>query len=265
MYKIGILIPSTSKHRNWTTIQETYLTKYTIKTFLMTYNEEHTYIFYIGIDENDYILDNSDNQNKIMKIIDQYSNIEIKFIQMTNIQKGHLTKMWNILFQKAYHENCDYFFQCGDDISFETKNWINDSILTLKKHNNIGLTGPINNNFRILTQAFVSRKHMEIFGSFFPEIIINWCCDDWYNLVYKPNYFFPLNKHYCINKGGKPRYEINNNSNFKYEINKNITQLRNKVAILAEKDKIILHNFISINKNKKKNNKFNYLFLKQLN
>ena len=33
-------------------------------------------------------------------------------------------------------------------------------------NNDLGLAGPINNNNRILTQAFVSRKHMEIFGWF---------------------------------------------------------------------------------------------------
>ena len=73
----------------------------------------------------------------------------------------------------------------------------------LQLHDNIGLTGPINNNHRILTQSFVSTmQHMEIFGWYFPEEIINWCCDDWYNLVYQPNYFYPLINHFCGNYGG---------------------------------------------------------------
>ena len=54
----------------------------------------------------------------------------------------------------------------------------------LEENNNIGLTGPINNNSSILTQAFVSRRHMLIFGWFFPEEIKNWYCDDWYNIIY---------------------------------------------------------------------------------
>ena len=33
--------------------------------------------------------------------------------------------MWNILFKKAYNDNCDYFYQCGDDILFKTKGWNN--------------------------------------------------------------------------------------------------------------------------------------------
>ena len=34
--------------------------------------------------------------------------------------------MWNHLFHNAYEDNCDYFFQCGDDIMFTTKNWVKD-------------------------------------------------------------------------------------------------------------------------------------------
>ena len=73
------------------------------------------------------------------------------------------------------------------------------------------MVGPINNNARILTQSFVSRKHMELFGYYFPPEIINWCCDDWINDVYRAiNQFFPLRNHICINVGGEPRYNINN-------------------------------------------------------
>ena len=129
---------------------------------------------------------------------------------------------------KAYDEQCEYFFQCGDDIYFTTKGWVNDSIKMLQDNKDIGLTGPINNNNRILTQAFVSRKHMEIFGWFFPEEIINWCCDDWYNWVYQPNHFYPLNNHYCSNLGGEPRYDIDNRKEFRIMMNDNLRQLREK-------------------------------------
>ena len=44
--KIGLLIPSTSKNRIWKKIEESYLYMYTMKSFLLTYDKEHTYIFY---------------------------------------------------------------------------------------------------------------------------------------------------------------------------------------------------------------------------
>ena len=190
-HKIGLLILTTSKNRdNWATLKDTYLFNLTLKTFLLSQDKEHKYIFYIGIDKNDRIFDNIENQNQIFRFSNAFKNIEFKFIIMENISAGHVTMMWNKLFKIAYNENCDYFFQCGDDISFKTKGWVNSAINILKKNNNIGLTGPRNNNMRILTQAFVSRKHMEIFGYFFPAEITNWCCDDWYNHIYKPNHFF---------------------------------------------------------------------------
>ena len=132
---------------------------------------------------------------------------------MDNIDKGHLTLMWNKLFNIAYEDKCDYFFQCGDDIEFKTKGWINYCIQTLQKTDNCGLTGPIDeNNPQLLTQSFISRKHMELFGYYFPPEIMNWYCDDWINEIYKSiNKYYPLKNHLCINRGGEPRYHINHN------------------------------------------------------
>ena len=245
-YKVALLIPCTSKGREWKNIKESYLYEFSIKTFLLTQSKEHQYKFFIGYDENDPIFDNKESHNEINRFSKAFSNVSFEFIKLEDVKKGHLTKMWNILFQKAYDEQYDYFFQCGDDILYATKGWINDCINTLLKNKNIGLTGPINNNARILTQAFVSRKHMEIFGWFFPEEIINWCCDDWYNMIYQPNHFFPLHNHFCSNQGGEPRYTIDNNDDFRKEIQKNVIELRVKTCKLAENHKKILKNFINI-------------------
>lgn len=211
--KIGILIPSTSRGRDWSTYKETYLYQYTLKTFLLHYDKEHQHTFYIGIDKNDPIYDHDDVKMKMKRFISIMKNVDIEFIYMDGITKGHLTVMWNRLFDKAFDDGCDYFFQCGDDIEFKTSGWINECIQTLAKTNDYGLVGPINNNNRILTQSFVSRKHMELFGFYFPPEIINWCCDDWINDIYKRLHrFFPLQQHLCINIGGDPRYIINNDN-----------------------------------------------------
>ena len=236
--KIGLLIPTTSKGRKWSTIKDSYLYNLTFKTFLLTQDPEHEYVFYIGIDNDDPIYDKEQQQLLInFNII--FKNVSVKFIYL-NCSKGHLTKMWNILFRQAYEEDCDYFYQCGDDINFKTKGWVNDCILTLCKNNDVGITGPINNNNMIITQAFVSRTHMKIFNYFFPEEIINWGCDDWYNWVYKPNHFFPLKKHFCSNEGGDPRYDINNNACFRLNYSENVLKIRNFSKNLAEKHKLLI-------------------------
>ena len=109
-YKIALLIPCTSKGRNWSSVKETYLTNYSIKTFLLTQNKEHTYKFYIGIDEGDLIFDNQKNQDEIKRLSKVFKNVEFEFIKMENVAKGHLTKMWNILFQKLMMKNVITFF-----------------------------------------------------------------------------------------------------------------------------------------------------------
>jgi hypothetical protein len=234
--KIGCIIPATSKNRPWTSVEESYLYTTTLKSFMITYSNKHKYIFYIGIDTNDPIYDNTENKEKLIKFCKTMKNIDIEFIYMDGITKGHLTVMWNRLFEKAYKDDCDYFFQCGDDIEFKTKKWVNECIDTLQKSNNIGVVGPINNNANILTQSFVSRKHMDLFGYYFPPEIINWYCDDWINNVYRGiNRFYPLIHHLCINVGGTPRYDINNetynsNENFNQKCNE-INQLCNSIVL----------------------------------
>ena len=123
-------------------------------------------------------------------------NINIQFISSKGISKGWVTKMWNKAFKKAYNDGCDYFYQCGDDIEFLDKGWVNKSIRVLLARKNIGVTGPIDwgrELFKqkhkceqkfLLTQTFVSRKHMDFFGFYFPEEIKNWYCDDWMTYVY---------------------------------------------------------------------------------
>jgi len=235
--KIGLLIPSTSNGRDWKTMEESYMYRHTITTFLQTMDQEHEYIFYIGVDRGDRIYDNANEFNKINVLVSGNPNISIRSVCMDGIEKGYLTKMWNILFKRAYDDECHYFFQCGDDIAFKTCGWINDCILTLQKSNNVGMTGPINNNARILTQTFVSRRHMEIFGFYFTEDLINWYCDDWINGVYKKaNKFFPLLNQLCENLGGIPRYDVNNDRFFTSQFIKKRQTLEKKCNLLIERD-----------------------------
>lgn len=245
--KIALLIPSTSRGRDWSSVKETYLLKYTMKTFGITQDKEHTYRFYIGIDRGDPIYDKNDVRVYLEKLASVLHNTSIEFIYMDNIAKGHLTVMWNRLFKKAYEDGCDYFFQCGDDISFETNGWVNACIEELVKSDGYGMAGPMNNNTRILTQCFVSRRHMELFGFFFPEEIINWCCDDWINSVYiDVRMFYPLASHYCINVGGEPRYLINNDGGFRMRFKKSVEKLRSDTKKISDRDIIKLKEKLNI-------------------
>lgn len=138
-------------------------------------------------------------------------NVTIEFISMENIEKGHLTKMWNQLYKLAYNEGYEYFYQSGDDIEYKSKGWIKKCIKSLQLNNNIGIAGPYNGHPYLLTQVMITRKHYDIFGYLFPEEIKNWYCDDWINELYygiNPKYRITLINDKCINIGGEPRYSI---------------------------------------------------------
>jgi len=224
-YKIGIIIPSTTKGINGCRdYKGTYLYKIFLKSFYNTYtlkcnNKTLYYTIYVVVDDDDKIYSNEEDIIKIKSFISLLKNVEIKFISSAGIPKGWVTKMWNRAFKQAYDDGCDYFYQCGDDIEFLDKDWVDISILTLEKNNNIGVTGPHDygrelkkqqrcsgwQNF-IMTQTFVSRKHMEYFNFYFPPEIKNWFCDDWITYLYGSlKKCYPL-KCRIINRGGMPRY-----------------------------------------------------------
>ena len=207
--KIAFLIPSTTRKRPWRKMEDTYLYKIFARSFIDTLNENMDYTIYIHIDKNDRIYSKSTERYKLLSLIGDKA--KIKFYSNGQISKGYLTQMWNYLFKFAYDDGNDYFYQCGDDIYFNNKDWLVECIDQLKKQKDIGICGPINPpNYRILTQTLVSRKHWEIFGFYFPPQIKNWWCDDWINYVYYPNYIDKFHLIEAENKGGSPRYSLPN-------------------------------------------------------
>lgn len=237
--KVAFLIPSTTKNRPWKKIEETYL--YTVfgESFLNTLSDDIDYSIYINIDIDDPIYSKKEEKEKFERFIGEKA--KIKWIDDGYVEKGFLTLMWNYLFEKALEDNNEYFYQCGDDIWFENKDWIKECIEKMKKQNNIGICGPINPpNYRILTQTLVSRKHYEIFKCYFPIQIKNWWCDDWINYVYYPNYVTKLKNLKAVNKGGEPRYSKPNEMLYR--------KYRHICLKLVKKGKNVLNSYIIDNK-----------------
>lgn len=221
--KIGIIIPSTNKNLNITSYLKTYFMSIFLSSFLKTRCLDYKIIpifckIYLIIDHDDPIYSQNEERNMIKKIIDPIQNLDIEFILNETVEKGWVTQLWNIGFKKAFDEKCDYFLQCGDDIDFLDKEWLSELIDIMKSHNDIGITGPFDwGRYKfaidqgkqtkfILTQSFVSKKHMEIFGFYFPEEIKNWYCDDWITKIYMNANKLWFCKKRIINKGGNPRY-----------------------------------------------------------
>ena len=53
--KIGVLIPSTSRNRNWNSIKDSYLYNCLIKSLLLTCDTGYKYHVYVVVDDDDPI------------------------------------------------------------------------------------------------------------------------------------------------------------------------------------------------------------------
>ena len=236
--KLAILIPITSKNMKWNNLSQTYLLNYTLKTFLQTKNDEFEYCFYLGIDKDDHFFS---NDNVINELKDTFEKINIKL----NIEIGHLPKILNTLYKKAYGDGYDYFFKCDDNIQFQTNNWVLDSINILKLNNNIGVSGPTDNiqvNNPLIILPMVSRKHYEIFKSFFPESIEKYNYNKWISYVYFPNHFYKLNQHHFLKISSKKILNELDDSDIKH-----LSTDLNTKHLFDELDKgyIILNNYLN--------------------
>jgi hypothetical protein len=189
MIHIAILVPICSRNRNYTTLQDIPLLTCLYNSFLQTKNANYTYDFFIGFDDDDLFYN-----THYTELLHHFPNV----YKLEGCQHAPATA-WNKLAQYAYTfptTTFDYFFQVGDDIVLKTNNWTTVFVEKLKLYNDVGVVGPcnlLNYSQRIsagkpyvIENAFVSRKHLDIFGFFFHPNIKNWYCDDWLTQVYKP-------------------------------------------------------------------------------
>jgi hypothetical protein len=227
---IGFLIPTTSKNRNYKIPLDSDFFKILLTSIKKTnLNPKYNYIFYLGFDDDDYFYNT--HYNDIINVFNKLNikNSKIKLIKIHN-KKGKVGQIWSYLAAIAYN-TCDYFYQLGDDINILTSGWEDSFINKLRESNNIGVVGPNDINYnRILTQSFVHKTHLDIFGYYFPTEIVNWYIDDWITEVYSPKYMTKFNNINVNNSGGPPRY--------------NITHNREIYIKCVSRDKIKLNNYI---------------------
>ena len=213
--KIAVIIPVTSNKCNFNYFKDTDLLNILFKSFFTTYDLNHEYKFYLGIDSDDKLYQDNTVQNDIKKFINVMKNTSIEILTIDSLNKGNVCFIWNELFKKAYIDNYDYFVQIGSDIYFQDKDWVNSCIDLLKQNNDIGVVGmadmgrkKYNPNDTLLTQSFVSRKHMDIFEFYYPHEFKNWFIDDWISEIYEQNNRKFIIPHRIYNCGGQHRYNI---------------------------------------------------------
>lgn len=206
---IGIIIPTTSRKRNYTSVENIDFFRILFNSFLKTSNKsgKYKYFFYLGYDDDDnYFINNKENIERYFQN-NKEQNMYLNLVMIENMQ-GKVGKIWSKLAHIA-SKNCQYLYQLGDDIQIISSGWEDIFIKKLSETNNIGVTGPLDLiNTKILTQSFVHITHLKIFGYYFPDEIENWYIDDWITNIYNPERITDIK---VINSGGCPRYNINNN------------------------------------------------------
>lgn len=94
---------------------------------------------------------------------------------------------FNFMMAAAAEDGADYLYRVNDDTQFATP-WVVQSVRTLRTYSppNVGVVGPVcrEGNTAILTHDLVHRKHLEIFGIYYPPILSDWWMDDWITHVY---------------------------------------------------------------------------------
>ena len=229
LYKIGLIIPTTSNKRNYNDVINIDFFNIFMKNFLKNINNKYEYTIYLGYDDDDkFYLENLNKIKQHFNNITKNENIKLVTIKLSGF-RGKLGMIWSKLARKAVNDNCDYLYQIGDDVIIMDSNWEDTFINKLQEMKNIGVVGPYDiNNHRILTQSFVHKTHLDIFDDYYPKEIINWHIDDWITMVYRPNNSHRIDNIKVKNIGGNERYTIVNKKNILKKLLKRDINIVNK-------------------------------------
>lgn len=214
--RIAVLVPVTSRNRELREVAEADIVRLFLPSFVETASwvQGLEYEIYVGVDDIDPFYGESENQRALLEecrraLRGRPASIACHTFGGT----AHAPcRVWNELFTRAYRDGADYFYQMGDDVSLVTPGWTGSFIRALQSNPvlpGLGVTGPLETVAKtILTQAFVSRVHKDVFGTFYPEVFKNWWSDDWITEVYRPEHLFVCRDHLVHNAGGIERYDI---------------------------------------------------------
>jgi hypothetical protein len=215
---IALLVPVTSRGRTLRNVADTDLLRMLIPSVLdtATWTPRLAYRIYVGYDAGDPFYDRVDRRRSLGREFRRLAGRRpADLVLHRSVGTAHAPcAVWNALFRRAYDDGCDFFYQVGDDVELETREWACDfpaALLLNPVCPGLGVTGPLDTNapdFPVLTQAFVSRVHMSIFGTFYPPAFRNWFSDNWLTDVYAPSHVRRLGTHRARNSGGAERYAI---------------------------------------------------------
>lgn len=202
----AFLVPSTTRNREWNSIEETYLYSILLKT-LCNHPPPVDISIYVGYDEDDPIYSKEEER---MKLNSQYLDVKIVWVPFTS-EPGNVVRIWNDLCKLAMSHGYQWFKLLGDDIRLPNDpSWLRVLQKAIVKNNYVGWGAGYSNNDNIATQFLIHKTHYEIFEFVFPPQIKNYFCDDFMNEVYPQKYKIWRKDYPLLNTGGLPRYNPRN-------------------------------------------------------
>ena len=232
MKKIAFLIPSTSKNRDWKTLDETYLVQHSLPS-IAPLSKDFSIKVFIGYDDDDKLYSNID----LPKFYTSDNSIifELEWVKCNNMI-GKPTHIWNHLGNVCLLQDYEYMMVLGDDIICDKrKEWLGIFIKQLKANNNIGFSAGWSNNDDIPTQFLIHKRHIDIFGWIYPPQIHNWFCDDFMSGLYGNKFGNWLKEYKLLNVGGEPRYTPNDDKKLcKMLVHRNRQKLVKEISLIND-------------------------------
>ncbi len=176
--------------QSWKNFKQSDLYRFFLKSVYETTRESfriYDIALHVGVNDNDHFFVNRTDEAMLVAAHEFGMNLTFYKYKMTEPD----TLPMNSLMQDAANTGAHYLVRLNDDTEIMTKGWIPYAVAKLRSFSppNIGVVGPIckQGNTRILTHDMVHRKHLDIFGSYYPKILKNWYIDDWISTVYGPS------------------------------------------------------------------------------
>jgi hypothetical protein len=152
--------------------------------------KEFQIVVFIAFDMGDLYFENETWRKKLKLEMMSVLPKEVKIVYMRLKPLKRVAMTWNMIFSYVRKQvRFDYFYQVNDDLTMITVGWLTKFSGILDENGGIGVVGPSDsfNGFKcsLLTQAFVTYKHFEIFsGLLYPPEFRDWKSDRWLSFVY---------------------------------------------------------------------------------
>ena len=171
----AFLVPTTSRGREWKTIDESYLNAILFRSMDQIDMGVNISVF-VGYDSDDEIFSKKEEQLKLNAI---YMKFKIIWCPMKPAN-GNVVGIWNELGRIAKEQGFMWYMVLGDDIRLPRDGgWLRLFQKAITKNNYIGWAAGWSNNDQIATQFLIHDTHRQIYDFIYPPQLRNSYCDKW--------------------------------------------------------------------------------------